>query len=360
MALPSASRSFSAKRRCSFGSLRRSSMRAGSARSPSSTSWRSTSERRSSPYVPKSAASSRTAGVVPILESSRESPRIEARSRQASRSGEGDAMTMPHQSSAARKPPSGKRPAISSRSTERGFTISASRVAMAVRSALLPSSKRRVAIAGSMAGVARSTEETAVCRVNASLETSRSSQAVSSRAAKAPASSSGPAEASAPETAAPEATTEGGASARPRRSGRRTAQATIATGIAPREPPGVRPLLGDPKIRVITRKTAPAHVDRIDAGGPWPAVGPADEILDLVFIAFGEKLHSPVCSVFDPAGKPQTARFTLCGRAKKDALDPSTNEELYLLQRHFGFFLAKSRSRGNFARKVGRRGTALG
>jgi len=223
----------------------------------------------------------------------------------------------------------------------------------------LPSSKRRVAIAGSMAGVARSTEEMAVCRVNASLETSRASQVVSSRAAKAPASSSGPAEPRAPETAAPEATTEGSASARPRQSGRRTAQATTATGIAPREP-GMRPLLGDPKIRVITRKTAPAHVDRIDAGGPWPAVGPADEILDLVFIAFGEKLHGPVCSVFDPAGKPQTARFTLRGRSKKDALDPSTNEELYLLQRHFGFFLAKSRSRGNFARKVGRRGTALG
>jgi hypothetical protein len=31
-------------------------------------------------------------------------------------------------------------------------------------------------------------------------------------------------------------------------------------------------------------------------------------------------------------------------------LHPATNEELYLLQRHFGFFLAKERSEGNFGR----------
>ena len=109
-------------------------------------------------------------------------------------------------------------------------------------------------------------------------------------------------------------------------------------------------LVGNAKVRVITGETSPAHIDRVDACGAGPPVRPADELFDLVFIALGEKLHGSVRSIFDPSREPEAPRLTLRRRAKEHTLHPATNEELYLLQRHFGFFLAKLRSEGNFGR----------
>ena len=70
-------------------------------------------------------------------------------------------------------------------------------------------------------------------------------------------------------------------------------------------------LISNAKVRVITCETSPAHVDRVDAGGARSAVRPPDELFDLVFIAFGEKLHGSVRSIFDPTRESEATRLTL-------------------------------------------------
>src|SRR5262245_25597921 len=112
----------------------------------------------------------------------------------------------------------------------------------------------RSVIAGSIAGEARSRPATAVFRRAGSFETSPSSHAVSSRAATSGEAAWG---AAADVVVAEDA---GGASARASRGARSDSAIDAIDAIVTR-------LLGDSKIRVITRETTPAHVDRVDAGG---------------------------------------------------------------------------------------------
>src|SRR5262249_53299484 len=155
----------------------------------------------------------------------------------------------------------------------------------------------------------------------------------------------------------------------------REVQTALAPGLGrspcsmPEREPGARAWMtsqsiasvGDAKVWVIARETAPPDVDRVDARRSRAAVSPPDELFDFLFVPLGEHFDGAVRPVLDPSGEAEAPRLALRRCPKIHPLDPSPDVEMHLLQRHRCHFLAKSCQTGNFGRwsrdRVGGRGS---
>lgn len=117
-------------------------------------------------------------------------------------------------------------------------------------------------------------------------------------------------------------------------------------------------LLLDSEIRELTHVTSPANVDRVDPRRRGAVVGPAHDLFDRVFFAFGHDFHRAVVSVLYPTGHAEPPSLPLGRCTEKDACDAAADDELNALVRHgVGFFLRVLPNRqalGNRRAKVGR------
>ena len=84
----------------------------------------------------------------------------------------------------------------------------------------------------------------------------------------------------------------------------------------------------------FTGEPPPADLDRVDPGRTGPPVGPADELLDLIFVSLGEELDGAVRPVLHPPREAEPLRLPLGRGAEEDPLDAPANEEVDPFERH--------------------------